>query len=105
MAARISCAGGERDSRDATAIPGRATFALRAPPLTFADPYRASFTFALSDRSPAARPSFAHISSTRFLVSASISISFGQLRVNPSSGHFRVASMPIFDPYVNALLE
>src|SRR5687768_12940075 len=51
------------------------------------------------------RPSDDHIAVTRCLVSASISMSFGHSRVKPSSGHLRVASMPIFDPYVNARLE
>src|SRR5688572_22771185 len=46
-----------------------------------------------------------HIAVTRSLVRGSISMSFGHSRVNPSSGHLRVASMPIFDPYVNARLE
>ena len=50
-------------------------------------------------------PSFSHIASTRDFVAASISITGGHSRVKPSSGHFFVASMPIFDPYVNARLE
>ena len=36
--------------------------------------------------------------STRFFVSSSINISSGHGRVNPSDAHFRVASIPIFDP-------
>src|SRR6185437_173360 len=50
-------------------------------------------------------PSVAHIASTRRFVSSSITTRPGHARVNPSSGHFRVASSPIFDPYVNARLE
>src|SRR5688572_24438668 len=50
-------------------------------------------------------PSDDHIAVTRCLVSASIWMSFGHSRVKPSSGHLRVASMPIFDPYVKARLE
>src|SRR5687768_4481487 len=52
-----------------------------------------------------ASPSDDHIAVTRCRVSASISMSFGHSRVKPSSGHLRVASMPIFDPYVKARLE
>src|ERR1017187_10316253 len=43
-------------------------------------------------------PAFFHNSSTRRLTSASIPITPGHGRVNPSPGHLRVASMPIFDP-------
>src|SRR6185437_14088192 len=50
-------------------------------------------------------PSVLHIASTRAFVASSISILRGQFRVNPSSGNFRVASIPILEPYVNALLE
>src|SRR5664279_3804610 len=50
-------------------------------------------------------PSCDHIPSTFAFVPASISITVGHSRLNPSSGHFFVASMPIFDPYVNARLE
>ena len=32
-------------------------------------------------------------------------ILFGHSRVNPSSFHFRVASIPIFEPYVKPRLE
>lgn len=35
---------------------------------------------------------------TRTLVASSITISSGQGRVNPSVAHFRVASIPIFEP-------
>src|SRR5450432_2603073 len=44
------------------------------------------------------RPDFFHNSSTRRLTSADISITPGQGRVNPSPGHLRVASIPIFEP-------
>src|SRR6185437_667336 len=50
-------------------------------------------------------PSEAHIASTRRFVASSITTRPGHARVNPSSGHFRVASRPILDPYVNARLE
>ena len=40
----------------------------------------------------------------RARVAASISITSGQFRVNPSSGNFRVPSSPSFDPYVNVRL-
>src|SRR6185312_8298179 len=50
-------------------------------------------------------PSSPHMASTRAFVASSIVIRAGQLRVNPSSGNLRVASIPILDPYVNALLE
>ena len=43
-------------------------------------------------------PNWSQIASTRFLVFSSISIKSGQGRVNPSSFHLRVASMPIFEP-------
>ncbi len=43
-------------------------------------------------------PSFAHSASTLALVARSISIIAGQGRSKPSAFHFRVASMPIFDP-------
>ena len=38
------------------------------------------------------------IAATRAFVPSSITISSGQGRVNPSVAHFRVASIPIFDP-------
>ncbi len=44
------------------------------------------------------RPARLHISSTRFETSAGMRITSGHGRVKPSSGHFFVASMPIFDP-------
>jgi hypothetical protein len=44
------------------------------------------------------RPDFFHNSSTRRFMSAGISITPGQGRVNPSPGHLRVASIPIFEP-------
>ena len=44
------------------------------------------------------RPARLHISSTFFETSAGILITSGQGRVNPSCGHFFVASTPIFDP-------
>ena len=43
-------------------------------------------------------PAFFHKSSTRCFTSADISITPGQGRVNPSPGHFLVASIPIFEP-------
>jgi hypothetical protein len=43
-------------------------------------------------------PAFFHNASTRFCTSSGILITEGQRRVKPSSGHFRVASTPIFDP-------
>jgi len=43
-------------------------------------------------------PTFFHISSTRLFTSADISMTSGHGRVNPSPGHLRVASIPIFDP-------
>src|SRR5512135_1465858 len=43
-------------------------------------------------------PSFAHFSLTARRVPSSITISPGHSRVNPSSGHFFVASIPIFEP-------
>src|SRR5688500_13977722 len=43
-------------------------------------------------------PSRGHISSTRRFVSSSISIRSGHSRSNPSSFHFRVASIPILLP-------
>src|SRR3989338_9928772 len=36
--------------------------------------------------------------STRAFISGVITMSSGQSRVKPSEGHFRVASMPIFEP-------
>ena len=45
-----------------------------------------------------ASPARFHNSSTRRFTSADISITPGQGRVKPSPGHFRVASIPIFDP-------
>ncbi len=54
---------------------------------------------------PTASPSDFHIASTFALVCASIAITSGQSRVNPSSGNLRVPSRPIFDPYVNVRLE
>ena len=50
-------------------------------------------------------PSAGHIASTAAFVASSIRITGGHSRVNPSSGSFRVASIPIFEPYVNARLE
>src|SRR3954464_3247711 len=50
-------------------------------------------------------PSLPHISSTLRLVSASMVISSGHSRSKPSSFHFRVPSMPILLPKVNARLE
>ena len=61
----------------------------------------ASFAIVIS----ASSPTTPRAHSTHAFVASSISISFGQLRVNPSSGHFRVASIPILEPYVNARLE
>ena len=43
-------------------------------------------------------PNLGHRASTRCFVAPSISITFGQSRVNPSSGSLRVPSSPIFDP-------
>ena len=43
-------------------------------------------------------PAFFHNSSTLLFTSPDISITPGHGRVNPSPGHFRVASIPIFDP-------
>ncbi len=43
-------------------------------------------------------PARLHISSTRLETSRGIRITSGHGRVNPSSGHFLVASMPIFEP-------
>ncbi len=43
-------------------------------------------------------PSFAQIASTLAFVAPSISIIAGHGRSNPSAFHFRVASIPIFDP-------
>ncbi len=43
-------------------------------------------------------PAFFHIASTRERTSAGILITSGHGRVNPSPGHFFVASTPIFDP-------
>ncbi len=43
-------------------------------------------------------PAFFHNPSTRFFTSADIAITSGHGRVNPSPGHFFVASIPIFDP-------
>jgi hypothetical protein len=42
--------------------------------------------------------SFFHSLSIRFFVPSSINISPGHGRVNPSDAHFRVASIPIFEP-------
>ncbi len=44
------------------------------------------------------RPAFFHSRSTRCFTSGDISITPGQGRVKPSPVHFRVASMPIFEP-------
>ena len=44
------------------------------------------------------KPARCHNSSTRRFTSGVISITPGQGRVKPSPGHFRVASIPIFDP-------
>lgn len=43
-------------------------------------------------------PSLSHIASTFAFVALSISIIAGHGRSNPSAFHFRVASIPIFDP-------
>jgi hypothetical protein len=43
-------------------------------------------------------PARFHNSSTRRFTSGAISMTPGQGLVNPSPGHFRVASIPIFDP-------
>lgn len=43
-------------------------------------------------------PARFHNSSTRRFTSGDISITPGQGRVNPSPGHLRVASTPIFEP-------
>jgi hypothetical protein len=43
-------------------------------------------------------PAFFHNSSTRFETAPGILITSGHGRVNPSPGHFFVASIPIFDP-------
>src|SRR2546430_12347875 len=45
------------------------------------------------------------MASTFCFVAWSITILFGHSRVNPSSFHFRVASIPIFEPNVNPRLE
>ena len=50
-------------------------------------------------------PRRAQSASTRVRVSGSVSIRSGQFREKPSSGNFRVASRPIFEPYVNVRLE
>ena len=47
---------------------------------------------------PSSFASAFHLLSTSSFVLASIRISSGQGRVKPSVGHFRVASIPIFDP-------
>src|SRR3981081_563157 len=44
------------------------------------------------------RPKLFHKASMRFFVAASIRISSGHGRANPSAAHFRVASTPIVDP-------
>jgi hypothetical protein len=49
-------------------------------------------------RGPLYNPSVFHSEPTRALVASSIRISSGHGRVKPSVAHFRVASMPIFDP-------
>src|SRR5206468_11271011 len=54
---------------------------------------------------PRSIPRSLHISSTLRLVSASMTIFFGHSRVNPSSFHLRVASIPIFEPNVKPRLE
>src|SRR6266550_2137800 len=86
MVERTRYAEGAPDSRAGATLPAREEFVLHA-------------------LGPTPIPSLSHIASTRSFVAGSISITLGQLRVNPSSGHFRVASIPIFDPYVNARLE
>ena len=43
-------------------------------------------------------PNFPHNASTRAFVAPSISIIAGHGLSNPSAFHFRVASIPIFDP-------
>ena len=54
-------------------------------------------THSKSNRS-AYNPNFSQTESTRFFVSPSISIIAGHGLLNPSAFHFRVASIPIFDP-------
>ncbi len=43
-------------------------------------------------------PARLHSSSTRAFTSLLITMRSGQRRAKPSSGHFRVASIPIFEP-------
>src|SRR5450755_2142802 len=47
---------------------------------------------------PPYNPKFLHNPSIRAFVPASIKISSGHGRANPSVAHFRVASIPIFEP-------
>jgi hypothetical protein len=54
-------------------------------------------TLSLADHS-VYRPACRHNSSTRFFTSSVIRITPGHGLVKPSSGHLRVASMPIFEP-------
>src|SRR5215469_4761923 len=48
--------------------------------------------------SPSSLANAFHLLSTRAFVVVSMTISSGHGREKPSAGHFRVASMPIFDP-------
>jgi len=52
----------------------------------------------LRRRPPYPMPNAFQIASTRCLTSGLISMTSGQGRVKPSSGHLRVASTPIFEP-------
>src|SRR2546425_11337441 len=54
---------------------------------------------------PRSIPSSFHMASTFCLVASSITIRFGHSRVNPSSFHLRVASIPIFEPGLHVRLE
>src|SRR5215469_9837727 len=47
---------------------------------------------------PHPSPAFFQSKSTRAFTSGDMAITPGHSRVNPSPGHFRVASTPIFDP-------
>lgn len=55
-------------------------------------------TWGFSGRAGRYKPSVFHSDPTRAWVASSIRISSGHGRVKPSVAHFRVASMPIFDP-------
>ena len=81
----LALAGGE-------AVEAVETSLVTAHPLALVLPVHCSPTPASSI------PSFAQISSTRRLVASSIVISSGHSRSNPSSFHFRVASIPILLP-------